>query len=488
MASVVPLLELTASASDGSAWLGRSGIVLSLADGPAPLALAGVVLAVIGAVVVRRRSDNSAEREAGTDNQREPTPVTFEERIGKPTLERLEPITPDAVARVRDLEFGRSTDHDAVGEQLERAERELRRGLEDALADDRLNIGLTAPNGTPYEIVNLPSRYRELSLPPSGRTVHVDAAEQAVRDRLEDGSIREAAMAAVAVDEHRQTVHEYVRRHEQELVESRDEIEATLADVCELVDRLDGELADRVNDFVLAGRHDAIAGVTEIERDLADAIHLVSRCSFEDARRELRTAREAADDLLVTVDFLGGLVGTIEHGSGRVELPGAVSTALVSDLVSIIERQYDVDATIDGSTIIITDRSVPQGDSKDTSGMTQTRETKNRDTTDVAAAMGTHSGVTTESVADEILFVLRELDGEASTVQCQTERLPDGVAQPAVLEELAAFCRRQTDVVATVDLQEGAPPGFLEIEFTDRTTSQSGLETLRERFIDRHGK
>ncbi|QCS41039.1 hypothetical protein [Natrinema versiforme] len=486
-------------------WTGRSGAVLSLADDPTALALVAAVLAVVGAaVVVRIRSgtatdgsgspdDRSSDEPAGSDVETERSRETVADRIGESTLERLEPIVPDAVDRVREVA---ADDRDPDRAALDRAERDLRRGLEDALADGRLDVGLTAPDGERYEIVNLPSRYRELAVPPSGETVHVESAEAAVRDRLENGTLREAAAAAAAVDEHREEVHRYVRRREGEIVNLQDEIEATLGDVRELVDRLEGSLADRVDDFVLAGRHDEVEGVAEIERDVSDATRSLHRCSFDDAQRELRDAREAADELLVTVDLLGGLVGTIEHGSGTVELPTDISTTLVTDLAPIIERQYDVDASVEGNAIVISERNALGGEG-DTTGVTSetarggdgSSARERTPTGGSTASAGSRNRVTADSVADEILFVLRELDGETGgdTVQCQTDGLPTGVAQPAVLEELAAFCRRQTDIVAAVDLQEGAPPGFLEIEFTDRTTPIGGLETLRERFAERHG-
>lgn len=489
-----------AAGADPLSTIARADVTLSVADDALPFALAALVVVVVGTVVViRYRSaastdgsgDRSRDGSTDAESRAEGAHVSFEERIGEATLERLEPIIPDVVGRVRDSVSGGP---ETGQERIDRAERELRHGLEDALADGRFAMTLSAPDGEPYEIVNLPGRYREFSLPPSGRAIHVDEAEDAVRNQLEDGSLREAAMAAAAVRDHREEIDEYVRRHEEEIIDLRGDVEATLGDVRDLVDRLDGALADRVEEFVQDGRHDDVVGVAEIERDLSDATHLLHRCSFEDARRELRDARQDADDLLVTVDFLGGLVGTIEHGSETVALPTAVSTALVADLEPIIERQYGVDATVDGDTIVVTDRTAPSdedGGSKEVDGTTHsdrgpstrgsiagsTAETENR------------SRVTAESVADEILFVLRELDASAGddTVQCQTERLPDGVAQPSVLEELAAFCRRQTDIVTAVDLQDGAPPGFLEIEFTDRTTPRDGLETIRERFVERHG-
>ncbi|MFC4540382.1 type II CAAX prenyl endopeptidase Rce1 family protein [Halosolutus amylolyticus] len=504
MASVIQGRDLPVDAGANSVvWINRFDAVLSLVDDPLPLVLVGTALVAAGVVFVAwfrstgptdDPTDRTGADSSGNEIQGEPASATFEERIGETTLERLEPIVPDAVEHVRDLRSDRREGHEFDREQIDRAVRELRRGLEDALADGRLKMKPTAPDGEPYEIVNLPSRYRELSIPPSDRTVYLGDAEQAVQDRLENGTLREAAMAAEAVDEHREEITNHVCRNERQIVELRREVTATLTDVRELVERLDGALADRVDDFVLAGRHDEFEGIAEIERDISDATYLLHRCSFNDSQRELRDAAEAADDLLVTVDFLGGLVGTIEHGSGTVELPDAVPKALVSDLTPIIERQYDVDAKVTGTAIAINDRNTPDTEDSHSTSRTGSRRTEEGSaagdvTAGTTASMGSRSGVATGDVADEILFVLRELDGgtNSEAVQYQTERLPNSVARSDILEELVVFCRRQTDIVAAIDLQEGAPPGFLEIEFTDRTAAQSGLETLRNRFLDRHG-
>lgn len=474
-------------------WGSRPDAVLSLADDPLPLALASTaVVIVVGIAISRRRGsatiggtdDRSSGKPTRNAEGEETVGVTFEDRIGSATLERLAPIAPDAVERVRELAADGGV---ADRERIDRAERELRRGLEDALAEGRLDVGVAGPDGEAYEIVNLPSRYRELSLPPSGETVHVDAAEQAVRDRLENGSLREAAMAAEAVDDHCEAVRRHVRDHEEEFVERRREVEATLSDVRELTDRFEGPLADRIAEFVLDGRHDDVEGVSEIERTVSDATHQFQRCSFEDARRALQDALNGADELLVTVDFLGGLVGTIEHGSGRVAIPDGVSTPLVAELTPIVERQYGVTATIEGDALVIAKQG-PSDDEGERSFPGDSAGPADDERSTRSTSTGNPS-VATEEIADEVLFLFRELNGDVdgATVQCQTERLPDGVSRPEVLEELAAFCRRQTDLVEAVALQEGAPPGFLEIEFAPRTTPRDGLETLQERFIERHG-
>lgn len=463
-------------------------------------------------------SEGTAPSQPGSADLTDPQ-IAFEDRIGEETLERLEPIAPDAVAQVRD----RTPVDDGDGAAaIDRLERDLRRGVEEAIADGRLDPTVTSTFGEPYEIVNLPSRYREVTLPPSagGTTIHVSDIETTAADALEEAAtVREAAATIATLSEHCREIETHVDRKESAFVDRYDEIEDTLADVRSLTDRFEGALGQRVEEFVLEGRHGELTGVVEIERELEAARRELHRCSFDDATRTLDRAEQAAETVLVTVDFLGGLLGTVDHGNGTVDVPAEVPTAVVDDIAPLIEQEFDAGVEVADGQIVI-DGASAGGDGaagRDRSRRrsatvgtgTGTREgaddengRRDRDRAGVATAVESERDsdagstrsrerVTPAAVADEILFVLRELEaggaGDPDTVEYQTEHLPDAVAQPAVLEELATFCRRQTDVVRDVTVQEGAPPGFLEIEF-EGATAQDGLETLRKRFVDRHGR
>ncbi|SDR44198.1 hypothetical protein [Natronobacterium texcoconense] len=491
------LVDWSAAARDGGTGLSAVSDIGRLETVVGFVGTSGTALALVGAVLVAggtvavaihsRRSASPAETsiDVTEETQTEGTDplVEFEERIGDGTLDRLEPIAPDAVDRVREFDPAEADDSTAA---IDRLERDLRRGIEDAIADGRLDPGVTSSFGESYEIVNLPSQYREVSLPPSEETIHVADVEAVARDVLEDEEyVRDAARTVATLFDHCREIETYVDRQEETFRERHAAVEDALADVRELTDRLEGDLGERVGEFVLEGRHDEIDGVLGIERQLEEAIRQFHRCAFDDATRTLEESREQADDLLVTVDLLGGLVGTIDHGGGTVGVPENVPVAVLTDLAPVVERQYDVVAEVDGREIVVENRS--DGGSEPENG-TENGTPPAAD--EPPARDRTREQVTAESVADEVLFVLRELEsvGDGNTVECQTGRLPDAVAKQAVLEELARFCRRQTDVVVDVELQEDAPPGFLEIEFDERTNVAAGLETIRDRFADRHVK
>ena len=499
--------------------------------------VAVVVLAVAsGALIALRRRNASpaappaetAERRpngtegarstAGSDDGRPGTAgatdasATFDDRIGERTLDRLEPVAPDAVRRVRDrLPLDRGT----APETVDSMERRLRQSLEDALDSGEFDPAVDSPRGGVYEVVNLPGRFRELTVPPTGETVHVADLEGAVRDALDEHGLHEAARTVAAVGDHCRDIESHIRRREESYLDERRDAERTLDDVREMTGRFDGAFADRMREFVVDGRHDALPGVVDIERRLDAADRSLHACAFDDADRTVRDAARAADDLLMAVDFLGGVTGTIDHGSGRVTVPDGVDDGFVADLVPILERQYPVGVEFDDGSVVVTGGAsgadgggvsgadaggVSGADAGGVSGADAGDPRRGRERSADASASRSpaepdrsrsegREQLTPDAVADEILYVFRELadrDG-SDAVECQTERLPDAVARREVLEPLATFCRRQTDLVDSVTLQENAPPGFFEIEFREGTTAAAAVDALRTRFTERHG-
>lgn len=468
--------------------LGNTDLIATLVIGVLVVLAGGLI------VVIRSGSAESTNSRAEPANQTdtEATVATetadpiaeFEERIGSKTLDRLEPIAPEAVEHVRTRRPGDRAERTETVDQLER---ELCRGVEDAIVDGDLDPTLTSRYGESYEIVNLPSQYREVTLPPSNETIHIADIESVAGDALEhEEGVRTVERTVSPLYDHCREIESYVEQREEAFATQYTALERTLEDIRELTDRLEGSLGERITEFVIEGRHGEIDGVVEIQRQLEAATRSLHRCAFDEATRTLRDARQESDELLLTVDFLGGLVGTIEHGSARIEIPDGVSVAFITDLASVVERAYDVTVELEGRTIIVDDHSESMTSSDRIADSTVASVSSD----DGASQTGQQrERIAPESAADELLFILRELDsvGDSETVECQTEQLPETVARPEVLSELATFCRRQTDIVAMVELQDGAPPGFLELEFVDQFGASTGLKALRERFTDRYG-
>ncbi len=426
-----------------------------------------------------KNTDTATSGDSTSHGQRVDDPqLDFEERIGEETIERIEEIAPSAVSRVRSR---LPLDGSGTRQDVDAIERDLRNGIEDAIAQGKFDPSVESRYDGEYEIVNLTSEYREVTLPNSQETLHITEIEAAASDTVDD-DFRNATRTLSMLYEHCREIETYIGRHEDSFADQYDDIEQTLEDVRSLTERLEDSLNERVGEFVIEGRHGSVTGAVEIERELEAARDALHDCSFEDATRQLDSTERDADELLVTVDFLGGLVGTVEHGEGRVDIPSAVPVAFVSEVIPLIEEAYDASTTVENQTVVV-EESSEKTESDGTTGRAST-EPADRD----AEKSESRSRVAPEDVADEILFVLRELDGDdGNRVECQTEGLPESIVSPEVLAELATFCRRQTDLVDDVKLQEDAPPGFFEVEFSDRMNARDGLETLRERFAEQHG-
>jgi len=96
-------------------------------------------------------SDRTPETMAGDDAT--VGGPSFDERIGRQTLSRLEPVTAAVVRDTRDrLPLG----DDASPETLNQIERELRTGIEDAVNEGKLDPGVASSLGDAYDVVNLP--------------------------------------------------------------------------------------------------------------------------------------------------------------------------------------------------------------------------------------------------------------------------------------------------------------------------------------------
>lgn len=439
-----------------------------------------------------RRSNTTVDPEASAGG----LSVTFENRIGRRTLDRLEPVVPDTTKQVRDR---LPLETPATSDPVDTIERDLRRAIESALDAGQFDPAVTSSLGGTYNVVNLPVQFRELTVPPENETVHVADVETAVRETLEDSSLQATGRTVEAVHNHCNKIESYVRRREESYLDERREVGDMLADVQQMTDRFDGTLGDRVREFVHDGRDDTLAGVVDIERQLDTADQSLHACTFDDADRTIDEARRASDDLLVAIDFLSGTTGTIEHGTGRVAIPDELDNSFVTDLVPVLDRQYTATVELDGNQLVVTGGSARSGDTNPSKSRTGTTlsgpEASTGSTTSSSTGRrdrGDNTGeeqLTPSAAADEILYILRELDGreDSHVVECQTGQLPDMVARREVLNPLAMFCRRQTEIVASVTLQENAPPGFFEIQFIEETSASAGLELLRERFIQRHG-
>lgn len=472
--------------------IGQSGLTLAVVGVVGFLVVVGV-----GITVVRRGKQKmipdqttTEPRDTATDATKklaETTTSAETSSTGKEsiqlsdrTLNRLEPIAPTAVSRARKQQA------------IDWSKSELRSEIEEKIIAGRLDPSFSSSFGDHYDVVNLPSQYRELKLPVSGETVHVANIDKVARETVANDPPQDVARTVAAIDDHCQQIRSYIDQQELAFLDDHNPVGATLDDIRELTNRFEGSFGNRLTEFTIESRHDDLAGVVEIERRLVDARRLLHQAAFDDAMRTVENAAQMADDLLVTTEFVGGVVGTIDHGSGTVPIPDSVPKTVLADLVPLAKQQYNCSISITDQELVITTTQMDgEHDSDpsesfvsvDNSGATRDSGTTN--TSDRSA----NEYVRPEAITDEVLFLFRELDTNSthSIVEYQTEQLPDSIGRPEVLRTVVSFCTRQSDIVDTVKLQDDAPPGFLEIEFTDSVNAKVGVETLHERYISQYG-
>lgn len=425
--------------------------------------LAVLVIAVLVAVVVLGKGlpYGEATGDVAADHQSqtgETDPARTTSGVDEAALSRLEEIVPDAVSAVR----GQADEADWSS-----PEERLYSAIDTRIDDGALDMSVVSVYGEQYEIVNLPSDLRETDLTQFSGKYHVQEIERVVRDWIaaDDVSLRDISIALTEIIEHKALVSDHIQSRESEFEQLVAEITDSLDDVTAIAEQIDGQVGSRFRMLVVENRHQQVTGVTGIETGVDEAKAALHRCAFDDATRQLQDCKQDAETLLTAVDFFRSLIGGIEHGQKSAQIPNDTAKHLCLQLKDLLEQQHDIELTQEDGRIVV-DGFTVKSESQH-SEQTTPETTAAGESTD---SIGDIRRVQPSEITDEILYILRDLKQQeptANAIEIQTEQLPDSVSQPAILQELTAFCQRRSDIVDEVTLQEGAPPGFLEICFIE---------------------
>lgn len=407
----------------------------------------------------------------------------------------------------------------------------------DEVLRDRLASGIRTTYGTvqcwsrydrSYELVNLPGRLREVEISAFDISVHLDRIDDALLDRIEQGVALQSIAAAVAeVDAHVERVEEHVAEREVAFAETAKTAESDVETVKAKVERFDGRVGERLLELTVEGRHDDLPSVRGVEEQLEAGKDALHDCQFDDAERAAADATEDASDLVTLVEFLWSVVGTIDHGGERVSLPTGLDPAPITELRPAFESEYDANFEVTDDAVVLAYHDAPTATGGATAGADGTTAGTDAGSTgaseagsaDPVAESGRSRGVAAgggdaasrssertetghdetgrteqarpEEIIDEMLFVFRELKTAAESTdderaELQTDRLPESVATPAVLAQLQRFGQRQTDVLEQMDVQENAPPGFIELVPKEGVTVRRAVDTLHERYREQY--
>lgn len=469
--------------------------------------------------VVKEKSAELAAVSSILDSKRESFDECYRQRVGD--LDRLTDIAPTGVERARKhrQEFREQCDDIKAEIELTRGKPPEQLRAETALLQsrveqldpkgevdridevlrDRLASGVRTTYGTiqywsrydrEYELVNLPGRFREIELSPFNVSVHLNHVDDTLLDRIERGvALGELSDAVVEIDAHVKHIEEYIAEREEAFAETAEAAESDMETVKSKIERFDGQVGERLSELAVEGRHDDLPSVRSVRSELDAVKDDLHDCRFDDAERRAESAAADASEVVTFAEFVWSVVGTVDHNGGRVSLPASVDEAVVAELRPAFERDYDVKFRVESGTVQLSypnAAAVASGN-----GDTAARGAPADEENETGADDGRADRARPEEIIDSVLFVLRELknagrETDADRAELQTDGLPESVATPAVLTQLERFGRRQTDVVEQLDVQEDAPPGFVELVPKDGTSTDRAIDAIHERYREQY--
>ena len=376
----------------------------------------------------------------------------------------------------------------SADERLDTIESDLCDRLASRLEAEYGTITITSPLGEPYELVNLPTQYREIDLPGASGPVHVDRLGETLAELARESSLGTVAEAVESADRAIERTERYVDDRASETLSAIETAEDNCSTVESQVRDRRLTITDRLEAIVIDGRTEAVAGVSDVRDDLQRARDRLHACDFDDAARIAREAADTSDQLVLIAEFAGVVSSAADGGRQSVSVPADLPTGVGDALANAAERAHQgVTVTVRDGTLqfdhpTTTDRDTDDADEPEQTGggsvAEQTTQTTERET---VAPM--------ESVVDEVLYVLGEFVEKASpeetVLQYSLSELPESMATRDVLINVRRFAQRQSDLLEDVTLQSPEPPGFVEFTAND-TDIDRALEQTRERFRERY--
>lgn len=498
-----------------------------------PVVTSGLVVAAAVARdweldVVESAGAEAGESEAELERVRDQFETLFEERIGDPdAIRSVAPSAAEAATERRDEFHARWDDVRSAlhgvqsAESAAAAKRDLssvrqrlseldpesavtaadeaaRRRLESAIRTTYGDVDVRAADGGSYTVVNLPTRFRELSLSGTAHPVHIGEASEVLLGRLGDGDrLEDVAAATREVDARLDSIREHVSEREEAVLTHLRAVETATETLEGQLDRLDGRVRDRATELLLDGRSDALAGVPDVRERSDEARQSLYACRFDDAERLASAAAADGERLTTASELLRGLSAT--SAGGRVSLPDSVPTAFVAEISEAFRREHGapLDVTADESAVVVgesgDDDGVdgPDADEVEADDAVAPTETASPNAESDGEFAETATEARPEQVVDEVLYAFRELDRCARAsgddhLQFQTDDLPPSVARPEVLKTLRDYAEHQSDLVSHVELQSLTPPAFLEFEPQSGLSVREAIDGLEERYRERY--
>ncbi|MFD1645826.1 hypothetical protein [Haloarchaeobius litoreus] len=454
--------------------------------------------------------------------KRETFDAEYRRQVGEDTLDAVAELAPNAVAEARDaaereregydeleskignvrssvadasdgrrraaelLESAKRRDPDAA---VDRIQSDLADGVRTAVERGDVDLTVRSRYGRTYEVVNLQSTFREVRLPPSNEPTHVAEVDRTIGRLLgrDDVDLATVADALGEIRVHQERIERHVSDTEESFHASHEAAETDVERTRDELERLQGAVRDRVEEKLVDGHDPGVDSVHSVEEQLREAREALHDCRFDEAERLVGEARDTADGLLTAVQFFGSLAGALDHGQDRVSLPQAVDPELARDLAPAFESEYGVDYHVEDGHISVDTRGEPVSAAPTAD---RDRSVGRSTATSSSSSSSRDEYVNPEEYVDEVLLLFDELaavaEAGSDTVHLETGDLPEYAVQSEALAAIERFCNRQNDLVESFDLPAGAPPGIVDVRFTDRNDAPAALDALYDRFKEQY--
>lgn len=362
---------------------------------------------------------------------------------------------------------------------------QLRGDLEQEISAAFGTFTVTSTFGETFAIRNL-RQYSELELdqgPPVQLGGDSHELDERLIELLDQGEPLPAIATAIETAErHLDRLRAELDDREVSFREQTEAIERDLSAASEALSRADDAIEDRLSEMLFDKRfgdetEPPFPTEVDVRSQLDTAREQFHDCRFDSAERTVGAAKADAETIKqIAVFFADSVLPTIEHGSGSIPIPSAISVEMVERLRPVVQRVYDVTYQVRGETLEI-DRL-----EESTGEQGVTAETEQRRSNSGQRASGASNR------SEDVLYLLQELDRAASnsdvgtTVTIQLGEYPPKFSDPAVLDELESFCERQREI-ESVDAPE-TTPGYIELSVAADKSPGRALSTACERYQD----
>jgi len=349
---------------------------------------------------------------------------------------------------------------------------DLRSGDFRQLLNKEISSGTLDPTqvssfGKEYQIVNLSKDYREIKIPYKNKQIYVSNLPEEIKILLNNVSLEVATRNLAEIKNHVSNIENHLNNREKEFEKRHTKVKRSITNIENMEKRFDPEIENILENIYIESRRESIKGLIDIKRDVEHSVNLLHRCEFNQALKVLDKNIRCADVIIVNIEFIKAIMGTIDHNGGEIPIPDEICTDMLQDIVYIITSNKNVEISIEKDSLEI---------------VCEEEETTEKRT------IGSQNSINNSDIADEMIFLFRELEGSKNKnyLETQTGELPETVCKANVFDEFESFCTRQTDIVSNVNVQENAPPGFITIEFIDDMDSALGVDKLQKRATEEY--